>query len=196
MQDFPFGEGNAMLIELFFSFLQLGLFGIGGGLVSVSLLMQQVVVERQWLTAGTFNDLIAIAESTPGPLVVNAATFIGMQLGGIPGAVVATFAAVLPGFSIALGIALLYRRYQMLSPIQGAMDGLRPVIVALIFVGGIKVMKNALFSGGALALSELEWLSAGLFAASIFIIRKWKPNPVLIILGGGVVGGIIRLLLQ
>ena len=85
-----------MLIDLFFSFLQIGLFGIGGGLVSVSLLMQQVVTERQWLTASTFNDLIAIAESTPGPLVVNSATFIGMQLGGIPGAVVATFASVLP----------------------------------------------------------------------------------------------------
>lgn len=185
-----------MLIDLFFSFLQIGLFGIGGGLVSVSLLMQQVVTERQWLTATTFNDLIAIAESTPGPLVVNSATFIGMQLGGIPGAVVSTFAAVLPGFMIALGFALLYQRYRSLSLVQGTMDGLRPVIVALIFVGGIKVMKNALFPAGVLTLPSLDPLSAILLIACVFILHKWKLSPVAVILGGGVIGGILRLLME
>ena len=160
-----------MLIDLFFAFLQIGLFGIGGGLVSVSLLMQQVVVEHQWLTATAFNDLIAIAESTPGPLVVNMATFVGMQLGGFPGAIISTFASVLPGFMIALGIALLYQRYRSLSMIQGAMDGLRPAIVALIFVGGFKVTKNALFASGVLALSGLDLFSAGLFIASFFILE-------------------------
>ena len=184
-----------MLIELFFTFLQLGLFGIGGGLVSVSILMQQVVVERQWLTAAAFNDLIAIAESTPGPIVVNAATFVGMQLGGLPGAIVSTIAAVIPGFLIAFCLGLLYQRYRSLSPIQGAMDGLRPVIVALIFVGGIKVMRNALFIGGMLSLTSLDWLSVALFAGTIFVLRKWKVNPVVVILGGGAAGGAIRLLL-
>lgn len=185
-----------MLIDLFFSFLQIGLFGIGGGLVSVSLLMQQVVTEHQWLTATAFNDLIAIAESTPGPLVVNTATFVGMQLAGLPGAVIATFAAVLPGFMIALSIALLYQRYRSLSLIQGGMDGLRPAIVALIFVGGVKVAKNALFAGGIPALSSLKLFSAALFGLSFFIMRRWKPNPVALIVGGGVLGGGVRLLLH
>jgi chromate transporter len=76
------------------------------------------------------------------------------------------------------------------------MDGLRPIVVALIFVGGIRVMRNALFIGGVLALGSLDWLSAGLFVATILILRKWKPNPVVVILGGGVAGGIIRLLLK
>ena len=185
-----------MLLNLFFTFLQIGLFGIGGGLVSVSLIMQQVVTAYQWLTAVEFHDLIAIAESTPGPLVVNAATFIGMQLGGLPGAVISTFAAVLPGFLIALGLSLLYLRYRTISPIQGAMDGLRPVIVALIFVGGFKVTKNALFSGGFLALGRLDWFAAGLFAVSFLILRKWKPSPVAVILAGGAAGGVLRLLLH
>lgn len=185
-----------MLVDLFFSFLQIGLFGIGGGLVSVSLLMQQVVTTHQWLTATTFNDLIAIAESTPGPLVVNSATFIGMQLGGIAGAVIATFASVLPGFMIALGFALLYQKYRSFSLIQGAMDGLRPVIVALIFVGGIKVMKNALFLGGIPALSSLDFFSAALFIICIFLLQKWKPSPVAIILGSGIVGGILQMLMK
>ena len=185
-----------MLVDLFFTFLQLGLFGIGGGLVSVSILMQQVVVERQWLTAIAFNDLIAIAESTPGPIVVNAATFVGMQLGGLPGAVVSTIAAVIPGFLIAFSLGMLYQRYRSISPIQGAMDGLRPVVVALIFVGGIKVMRNALFIGGLLSLSSLDWMSVALFVGAIVVLRKWKVNPVLVILGGGAAGGVLRLLLQ
>ena len=183
-----------MLIDLFFSFLQIGLFGIGGGLVSVSLLMQQVVVEHQWVSATTFNDLIAIAESTPGPMVVNSATFVGMHIGGFTGAVIATFASVLPGFMIALTIALLYRRYRTLSPIQGAMNGLRPVIVALIFVGGVKVARNALFLGGLLSLSALDWFSLAIFASCLLILKLFKPNPVAVILGGGVIGGVIRLI--
>lgn len=185
-----------MLFELFWVFLQLGLFGIGGGLVSVSLLMQQVVVERQWLTAEAFNDLIAIAESTPGPLVVNSATFIGMQLDGVPGAVIATVASVIPGFLIAFCFSMIYRRYRSLSSIQGAMDGLRPVIVALIFVGGVKVMKNALFAGGLLGFESVDALSVILFVSALFVLWKWKPNPVIVILGGGVAGGAIRLLLK
>ena len=183
-----------MLIDLFFIFLQIGLFGIGGGLVSVSLIMQQVVYDYGWLSASAFNDLLAIVESTPGPLVVNAATFVGMQLGGLPGAVTATFAAVLPGFMVALSIALLYQRYRTISPVQGAMNGLRPVIVALIFVGGLKVMKNALFLGGVLNIGMLDWFSAGIFAACLFVLHKWKISPVAVILGGGVIGGVIRLM--
>ena len=183
-----------MLLDLFIVFLQLGLFGIGGGLVSVSLLMQQVVVERQWLTAAAFNDLIAIAESTPGPIVVNSATFVGMQLGGIPGAVIATVASVIPGFMIALGLSLLYRRYRSISIIQGAMDGLRPVIIALIFVGGVTVLRNAVFAGGIPALAGVDWFSVLLFATAFLVLKKGKLNPVAVILGGGLAGGIIRLL--
>ena len=182
-----------MLVDLFFSFLQIGLFGIGGGLVSVSLLMQQVVTEHAWLSAATFNDLIAIAESTPGPLVVNSSTFVGMQLAGLPGAVIATFASVLPGFLIALGISLLYQRYRTLSLIQGAMDSLRPIIVALIFVGGLKVMKNVLFSS-ILSPGALQWFPAAVFAVCFFILRKWKPHPVSVILICGALGGVLRML--
>lgn len=185
-----------MLTELFFVFLQLGLFGIGGGLVSVSLLMQQVVSERHWLTAAAFNDLISIAESTPGPLVVNSATFVGMQLAGLPGAVVATVASVIPGFLIALTLSLLYQRSRTISPIQGAMDGLRPVIVALIFVGGVKVLRNALFAGGVLVLGAADWFSVLLFAATFFVLQRFRVNPVAVILLGGALGGILRLILK
>ena len=147
-------------------------------------------MERQWLTAVAFNDLIAIAESTPGPIVVNAATFVAMQLGGLPGAVVSTIAAVIPGFLIAFSLGLLYQRYRSISPIQGAMDGLRPVVVALIFVGGVKVMRNALLIGGLLSFAAVDWMSVALFVGAIVVLRKWKVNPVLVILGGGAAGGV------
>ena len=184
-----------MLLELFWSFLKVGLFSFGGGLVSIALISQQVVIDKGWLTASAFNDLIAIAESTPGPIAINAATFVGMQLGGVIGATVATTAAILPGCAVSLGLALLYKRYQKLPLVQGAMDGLRPVIVATIFVGGLTIMRNALFIGGVLSLSAVDWLSVALFIGIFVLAQKTKLSAVALIVGGGLAGGILRLLL-
>ena len=184
-----------MLLELFLSFLKVGLFSFGGGMVAITLISQEVVAQKAWLTAGVFNDLIAIAESTPGPIAVNAATFVGMQLAGIPGAIIATIAAVLPGCTIAFVLGLLFQRYRRLSAVQGIMNGLRPVIVAAIFVGGLTVMRNALFIAGQLNLSAVDWLSVFIFVLCFVLARKTRISTVALILGGGAVGGIIRLLL-
>lgn len=183
-----------MLLELFLSFLKVGLFSFGGGMVAITLISQEVVASKAWLTASVFNDLIAIAESTPGPIAVNAATFVGMQLAGIPGAVIATIAAVLPGCSIAFTLGLLFQRYRRLSAVQGVMDGLRPSIVAAIFVGGLTVTRNALLIAGTLKLSAVDWLSVATFAVCFFLARKTKISTVALIVGGGAVGGIIRLI--
>lgn len=183
-----------MLLELFVSFLKVGLFSFGGGMVAITLISQEIVVRRAWLNASVFNDLIAIAESTPGPIAVNAATFVGMQLAGIPGAIIATIAAVLPGCSIAFVLGLLLQRYRSLSAVQGVMNGLRPTIVAAIFVGGLTVMRNALFLAGQLSLSAVDWLSVITFVICFILSRKTKISTVALILGGGAIGGIIRLL--
>ena len=183
-----------MLGELFFSFLQVGLFSFGGGMVSITLLMEKVVYEKAWLDAVTFNDLIAIAESTPGPIAVNAATFVGLRLAGLAGALIATFGAILPGCAIVLAIALLYMRYRSLTLVQGVMDGIRPVIVATIFTGGFAIMRTALFESGVFALSALDWLSAALFAVVFFLLQKTKLSPVVLILLSGAVGCVIRML--
>ena len=180
-----------MYAELFFSFLQVGLFSFGGGMVSITLLMQEIVTEKGWITAQTFNDLIAIAESTPGPIAVNAATFVGMQLAGIPGMLIATTGAILPGCAIVIGLAWLYRRYRSLSLVQGVMNGLRPIIVATIFVGGFSILKTALFS----LTGTPDWLSVLFFAAGLILLHKAKASAVALIIGTGIVGGAIRLLL-
>lgn len=179
-----------MYAELFFSFLQVGLFSFGGGMVSITLLMQKVVTEKAWLTAQTFNDLIAIAESTPGPIAVNAATFVGMQLAGLPGMLIATIGAILPGCAIVIGLASLYRRYRSLSIVQGIMDGLRPIIVATIFVGGFSILKTALFSFAG----NPDWLSMIFFAVGLTLLHKTKVSAVALIIGSGFVGGLIRML--
>lgn len=184
-----------MLLELFWSFLKVGLFSFGGGLVSITLISQEIVTQKGWITANVFTDLIAIAESTPGPIAINAATFVGMQLGGIIGAIVATTAAVLPGCAISLTLGLLYQRYRRLTLVKGVMDGLRPVIVATIFVGGFTILRNALFAGGLLALSAVDWLSVAFFVIVFILAQKTKLSAVMLIVGGGVVGGVIRLLL-
>lgn len=185
-----------MLLELLFSFLKVGLFSIGGGMVSITLLSEHLAQEKGWLTAIAFNDLIAIAETTPGPIALNAATFTGMQLAGLPGALVATLGAIIPGTLIAIGLNLMYRRYRTLTLVQGVMDGLRPVINAAIFVGGVTILRTALFLGGQIALSAMDWLSVVIFLAVFYLARKTKLSAVALILGGGVVGCAIRMLLH
>lgn len=180
-----------MYAELFFSFLQVGLFSFGGGMVSITLLMQKVVTEKGWITAQTFNDLIAIAESTPGPIAVNAATFVGMQLAGFPGMLIATMGAILQGCAIVIGLAWLYRRYRSLSIVQGIMNGLRPVIVGTVFVGGFTILKTALFS----LSGTIDWFSVLFFAIGLFLLHKTKISAVVLIVGSGIVGCVIRLLL-
>ena len=184
-----------MLIELFWQFFQVGLFSFGGGMVAVTLLMEKLVTECGWLTAAAFNDLIAIAESTPGPIAVNAATFVGLQLGGIPGALVATFACILPGCAIVMLLSLLYQRYQKLTIVQGIMEGLRPVIIAMIFVGGFSILTHALFQQGMMQPEHrIDWLSAALFCICLYLNQCKKVSAVTLILGSGAVGAVIRLL--
>lgn len=184
-----------MYLELLWCFLQVGLFSLGGGMVTITLLMQKTVTEKGWITAETFNDLIAIAESTPGPITVNTATFIGMRLAGFPGMLIATFGAVLPGCFIVMGLAWLYRRYRSLALVQGAMSGLRPVIVATIFVGGFSIMRTALFDSGVVQLANIDWLSVLFFVIGFVLLRKTRISAVLLILGTGAVSCIIRMLL-
>ena len=86
----------AQLLMLFWSFLQVGLFSFGGGMASLPLVQEQVVDAHAWLTLSEFSDLVTIAEMTPGPLAVNAATFVGIRIAGIPGALIATFGCILP----------------------------------------------------------------------------------------------------
>ena len=105
-------------LQLFWSFFQIGLFSIGGGYAAMPLIQKQVVDLNHWLSMGEFVDIITISQMTPGPIAINSATFVGIRIGGIGGALVATFGCVLPSCIIVLTIAYFYYKYRQLSLIQ------------------------------------------------------------------------------
>ena len=121
-----------MYADLFFSFLQVGLFSFGGGMVSITLLMQKVVIEKAWITAQTFNDLIAIAESTPGPIAINCATFTGYKQAGFVGSLAATIGMVLPSFLIIYLISMFLDNFLELTLVANAFKGIKIAVGILI----------------------------------------------------------------
>lgn len=176
--------------ELFWSFFQIGLFSIGGGYAALPMIQQQIVDLHGWLTMTAFTDVITIAEMTPGPISLNAATFVGTQMAGLPGAIVATIGCVTPSCVIVLFLAWLYTKYRELWAVQGVLSGLRPAVVGLIAAAGISIIALSFWGGElfAFSLAGIDYLAIGIFAVAFFVLQKWKPNPILVMLGCGVLG--------
>ena len=126
-------------LELFWSFFQIGLFSIGGGYAAMPLIQNQVVDIHPWLTMTGFADIMAIAEMTPGPIAVNAATFVGIQVAGLPGVLIATIGCIFPSCVIVMTLAYVYYRFRGLSVMQGILAGLRPAVIAMIASAGISL---------------------------------------------------------
>ena len=184
-------------LELFFSFIQIGLFSIGGGYAALPLIQEQVVDIHHWLTMAEFTDLITISQMTPGPIGINSATFVGNRIAGIGGSVVATSGCVLPSFIIVLTMAYVYFKYKNINIVQGVLSGLRPAVVALIAVAGISIAETAFWGEAGFSANpkDVNLIAIGLFLASFLLLRKFKPNPIWAIAGSGVAGMIIYLLL-
>ena len=171
--------------ELLLSFMQIGLFSIGGGYASMPLIQAQVVEKHQWLTMAEFADIITISQMTPGPVAINSATFVGMRIGGI--------GCILPSCVIVLALSWFYFKYRDVSAVQGVLGGLRPAVVALIGSAGLTILLMSFFGGATesiwvLPFSYLDWIAILLFAACLLFLRKTKMNPLLIMGGAGVVG--------
>jgi len=129
-----------ILLKLFWSFFQIGMFSIGGGMAAMPLIQNQVVNLHHWLTLTEFTDLITIAEMTPGPIAINSATFVGIRIAGIPGAIVATIGCIFPSCVIVSLLAWIYFKFKELTVVQGILSGLRPTIVALIASAGLSIL--------------------------------------------------------
>ncbi len=180
-------------LELLWSFIQIGLFSIGGGYAAMPLIQHQVVDLHPWLTMNQFADIMTISEMTPGPIAINCATFVGIQVAGIPGAIVATVGCVLPSCIIVLLLAVVYYRFRGLSLVQGVLKGLRPAVVAMIASAGLSLLILAVYGQRTIPAEPLnpDWIAVAVFAAAFFVLRKWKPNPVWVMLGSGVVGAVL-----
>ncbi len=179
--------------QLFVSFFQVGLFSIGGGLAALPLIQNQVVQLHHWLTLSEFTDLVTIAEMTPGPIALNSSTFVGIQVGGFPGALIATFGCILPSCIIVSILAYVYQKYKDMSAIQGVLAGLRPAVIALISSAAVAILQLALFGEhvSKFDMSTLNVIGTSLFVGALFVLRKFKINPILVMTVCGFIGGFL-----
>ena len=173
-----------ILLELFWVFLLIGAFTFGGGYAMVAMIQQQVV-SRDWMTTSQVIDFVAIAESTPGPIAVNMATFVGAQMGGFWGAVCATLGVVLPSFIVILIVARCYQAFRQSKWVQAVMSGLKPAVVGLI-AGAAVTVALAVFAPAGVSLQILAapatWLWLAVGAGMLVLTCKCKKlHPIVII---------------
>lgn len=174
--------------QLFLSFLQIGLFSFGGGYAAMPLIQDQVVTQHAWLTMTEFTDLITISQMTPGPIAVNSATFVGIRLAGIPGALTATLGCILPSCILVTVIAKLYLKYRQMAALQTVLNTLRPAVVAMIAGAGVSILMSSLWAEGVQrALATVQWDMAAIFVGCLVLLRKTKWNPIAVMALGGVV---------
>lgn len=175
-------------LELFYSFFKIGLFGFGGGYAMLSLIQGEVVTRHAWLTAQEFTDIIAISQMTPGPIGINSATYVGFTAtGNIWGAITATFAVTLPSFILMLTISKFFLKYQKHPVVVSIFDGLRPAIVGLLAAAALVLMNKDNFSS-PIEDSYTFIISICLFLVAFIGTRKFKINPIIMILVCGLAG--------
>lgn len=178
-----------LLLQLFLSYLKIGVLSLGGGHASLPVVRQEIVNVRGWMTAQEFLDMITISEITPGPLSINSATFIGSRMAGIPGGFIATLGCMLPSLIICLILVKVFDHFKKLWQVKAAFSGLRPAVTGMILASGVGIIMTSWF--GTKVVSEIvsiDWIAVILFAGALILLLKKKPNPVLVILGCGVLG--------
>lgn len=178
-----------MYLELLWAFFQVGLISFGGGYASMTPIYEQVVVKNAWLSAGEFSDLITISQMTPGPIALNSASFVGLQIAGIPGAIIATVGNVLPSLIIISVLAFVYYRFSSLKVMQFILESLRPAVVSLILIAAISLVLTAFIK------PSFDLFNFILFISALIVLNKTKLDPTLIILGSGLVGIIVHIIL-
>ena len=180
------GGRGMIYLQLFWSFLQIGLFSFGGGYAAIPLIQGQIVERHGWLSMPEFTDLITISQMTPGPIAINSATFVGIKIAGVPGAAVATLGCILPSCIIVTLIARLYLKYRTMALLQGVLGSLRPAVVALIASAGLSILVTAFWGDAVIALAATNWVMVLIFALSLFLLLKCKLDPILVMVLAGV----------
>lgn len=181
-------------MQLFWTFLKIGLFSIGGGYAIIPLIQEQVVHQHGWLSEKTFSDIITISQMTPGPITVNTSTFVGMQLAGISGAIVATVGCILGGCVISIGLYQFFQKHNDSLYVSTALKSLKASSVGLIMSAGFTILLLTFFGTSELSsqlLTHFDWQAALLFLLSFTILRKFKLNPILLMCIAGGIGFLI-----
>ena len=183
-----------LLLSLYWEFFKTGLFAVGGGLATLPFL-QNMAVSTGWFTTAQLADMIAVSESTPGPLGINTATYVGFTTAGVPGAVVATLGLVSPSIIIILVVAAFLKAFRDSRTVQDVFYGLRPASMGLIAASGLSVVLMAFYlPAGADLLHQIHLPGVALAAVLLIPTRYCKQtkglHPILFILASAVVGAI------
>lgn len=181
-------------LQLFLSFLQIGALSFGGGYASMPLIEAQIVTSHGWLTMTEFSNLVTIAEMTPGPIAVNAATFVGTKVAGVLGALVATAGCILPACVLVMLIARLYLKYRNLTVLQSVLGSLRPAVVAMIASAGLTILMNAFWGGRTVVLANTNYVMVAIFVLSFVLLRKTKLSPIAVMVLAGVLNLAVSLI--
>ena len=181
-------------LQLFLNFLKIGVVSFGGGYGMIPLI-QETVVTNGWLTQEEILNFIAVSESTPGPIAINMATFIGSSQGGILGSFIATLGIVLPSFFIILIIATLAKNLMKFAGVKATLNGIRPTIVGMIFATFVTMFISTIFGIKTVESTlAFDWKGLVIFAVVVIIaltyklIRKKSLSPILLILFSGGLG--------
>ena len=181
--------------DLFWSFVQVGLFCVGGGYASMPLIQAQVIDTHNWLSMSEFVDIFTISQMTPGPIGINAATFVGMKVAGFLGAIVATLGFVMPSFILGIILAKLFFKYGNIGVIRGILNGLRPAVVALICSAGVSFILLALWNSEKIPanFADVDFLGVIVLIGSFIAVRR-KIGVIKVLLGSGIAGLILGML--
>ena len=194
-----------LLLQLFWCFFVIGLFNFGGGGAMISLIQNQVVGVHGWLTEAAFTDIIAISQTTPGPIGINCATYVGYQvihdagysnLLATLGSASATVAVVLPSFIIFFVLMRTFNRFHDDPRFTTVMSGLKPAVAGLIFAAAVILCLHITMDGAVPQISVItenfpDWKSWALFAGAFIVTFFFKANPIYVILAGGILGLIL-----
>ena len=185
-----------LYLKLFWTFFQIGLFGFGGGYAMISMIQGEVVGRHHWMTNGEFTDIVAISQSTPGPIGINSATYVGYtsltNAGYAPvwcalGSLIATFAVVLPSLILMLAISRFFMKYKNHPAVEQTFMGLRPAVIGLLAAASLLLMNAENFS----TPGQNPWqffISVGLFLFAFIGQQVYKMNPILLLVLFGLSG--------
>ncbi|MCQ2435812.1 MAG: chromate transporter [Clostridia bacterium] len=176
-------------VRLFLTMLKIGAFTFGGGYAMIAILENEFVSKKQWIDKDEFMDMVALAESTPGPIAINSATYLGYKKAGIIGSAMATSGVVLPSFVIIYLISLFFERFMGLEYVGYAFAGIKVAVIYLIGAAGIKLLKG--MKKNTMTVTLISLTVVALVVLSLLAVRF---STILYILVGGVVGTCVYLI--
>ena len=176
-------------LELFLEFLKIGFIMFGGGYGGIGIYYRVLVEEKKWISEDEFLSIIGIAESTPGPIAINAATWVGYVLKGVPGSIVATLGVVIPCYVVILGIVMFLRPYMDHWVAKAIFRGINAAVLAIILYALIKLANSALIKSGV-----IDWVSIVIFAAFTVLLLTLKLHPALVIASAALISLLLKLI--